>query len=196
MNLPNKLTILRTLMVPLMVFFLLWDLVPYHYIWALAVFILASLTDAVDGHIARKHHLVTNLGKFLDPLADKVLVISALICLLQLGSLGEVWGAVYIIVILAREFMVTSMRLVASSNGRVVAASIWGKAKTVSQMLFIIADMLLISISEYVMDTTLTPVLLGLALLVMALEVLSLLLTIISGVDYIWKNRDVFRQKP
>lgn len=130
MNLPNKLTLLRVILVPFFVFFMLTDFVPFSKVIALAVFIAASVTDALDGHIARSRNLVTTFGKFLDPLADKVLVISALVCLCELG----VVGAVPVIIIVAREFMVSGLRLVTANEGVVVAAGIWGKLKTAFTM--------------------------------------------------------------
>lgn len=133
MNLPNKLTVLRIILVPFFVFFLLAKFVDNNYLFALILFILASITDHLDGKIARKTGQVTNFGKFLDPLADKILVISAFICFVELGFLG----AVPVVVMLAREFLVTSVRLMAASNAKVIAANIWGKLKTVSQILAI-----------------------------------------------------------
>ena len=133
MNLPNKLTILRIVLVP---FFIAAILIPFplHYLAALAVFGAASLTDMFDGKIARKRGLVTNIGKFCDPLADKILVLSALVCLVQNG----LCDAILVIVVLFREFAITSIRLIAASEGKVVAANIWGKVKTVTQITAII----------------------------------------------------------
>ncbi len=133
MNLPNKLTILRIVLVP---FFIAAILIPFplHYLAALAVFGAASLTDMFDGKIARKRGLVTNFGKFCDPLADKILVLSALVCLVQNG----LCDAILVIVVLFREFAITSIRLIAASEGKVVAANIWGKVKTVTQITAII----------------------------------------------------------
>ena len=135
MNLPNKLTIMRVILIPFFVFFLL---APYfgeygNYI-AAAIFIVASLTDLLDGKIARKYGLVTNFGKFMDPLADKLLVCAAMICLTENGRLSA-W---IVIIIISREFIISGFRLVASDNGIVIAASYWGKFKTVFQMLMII----------------------------------------------------------
>lgn len=138
MNLPNKLTLLRVILVPFFVFFMLTDIVPFSPVIALVIFILASVTDALDGHIARSRNLVTTFGKFLDPLADKVLVISALICLNSLGVIG----AVPVIIIVAREFMVSGLRLVTANEGVVVAAGIWGKLKTAFTMVAEVAIML------------------------------------------------------
>lgn len=135
MNLPNKLTVARVILVPFFIFFLLTDIVPMSSLWALIIFILASITDALDGHIARSRNLVTNFGKFLDPLADKVLVISALVCFVQM----DLAGAVPVIIIIAREFMVSGLRLVTAGEGVVVAAGIWGKLKTAFTMAAIVA---------------------------------------------------------
>lgn len=138
MNLPNKLTLLRVILVPFFVFFMLTDIVPFSPVIALVIFIAASVTDALDGHIARSRNLVTTFGKFLDPLADKVLVISALICLNSLGVIG----AVPVIIIVAREFMVSGLRLVTANEGVVVAAGMWGKLKTAFTMVAEVAIML------------------------------------------------------
>ncbi len=138
MNLPNKLTLLRVILIPFFVFFMLTDIVPFSPVIALAIFIIASATDALDGHIARSRGLVTTFGKFLDPLADKALVVSALICLTELG----VVGAVPVIIIVIREFMVSGLRLVTANEGVVVAAGIWGKLKTAFTMIAEVAIML------------------------------------------------------
>lgn len=134
MNLPNKLTLLRVILVPFFVFFMLTDFIPGSKIIALAIFAAASITDALDGHIARSRNLITVFGKFLDPLADKVLVVSALICLNSLGKIG----AVPVIIVVAREFMVSGLRLVTANEGVVVAAGIWGKLKTAFTMAAIV----------------------------------------------------------
>lgn len=135
MNLPNKLTVLRVLMIPFFVVFMLMDIVPGMDKWiALAIFVIASLTDLLDGKIARKYNLVTNFGKFMDPLADKLLVSSAMICLVEMGRLPA-W---IVIIIISREFIISGFRLVASDSGIVIAASYWGKFKTVFQMAMII----------------------------------------------------------
>ena len=140
MNLPNKLTVFRVILIPFFVLFLLLDITAYDRWFALAIFIIASLTDFLDGHIARKYNLVTNFGKFMDPLADKLLVCSALICLIELDRIPS-W---IVIVIIAREFIISGFRLVASDNGVVIAASYWGKFKTTFQIIMIclmIADL-------------------------------------------------------
>ena len=174
MNLPNKLTVLRVIMVPFFVFFMLTDVGGAANKWiALALFIVASLTDMLDGKIARKYNLVTNFGKFMDPLADKLLVCSAMICLIPSGKLNTA----IVIVIIAREFIISGFRLVASDSGIVIAASYWGKFKTVFQMAMIIV---LIADFGGVFD------LIGEILVWIALA-----LTVISLIDYIWKNRQV-----
>ena len=144
MNLPNKLTVIRVVMVPFFVFFLLADYIPHHYIIALALFGAASYTDHLDGKIARRDNLITNFGKFMDPLADKIMVMAALISFVALG-LTSPW---FVILIMFREFAVTSIRLVASSTGKVIAANNWGKAKTVSQIIAILVIMTL----QYILE--------------------------------------------
>lgn len=133
MNLPNKLTILRTVLIPFFLVAMLWDAVPYGNWIALAIFAIASITDMLDGKIARKYNLVTNFGKFMDPLADKLLVSSAMIAFVELGRI-PCW---IVIVIIAREFIISGFRLVAADNGIVIAAGIWGKVKTAEQMIMV-----------------------------------------------------------
>ena len=177
MNLPNKLTIARVIMIPFFVLFLLSGLAGPASKWiALAIFIIASLTDLLDGHIARKHNLVTNFGKFMDPLADKLLVCAAMICLVEMGKLPA-W---IVIVIISREFIISGFRLIASDNGRVIAASYWGKFKTTFQMLMIclmIADIPALSI------------------VTSSVMWIALILTVVSLVDYLMKNRDVLAEQ-
>lgn len=174
MNLPNKLTILRVLMIPFFVLFALVDLIPgYSKYIAVALFVTASLTDLLDGKIARKYNMVTNFGKFMDPLADKLLVCAALICLVSTDRLPA-W---MVIVIISREFIISGFRLVASDNGVVIAASYWGKFKTTFQMLMIIV--LLLDFGG------------AFDLLGQLLVWISLALTIISLVDYLIKNKHV-----
>ena len=174
MNLPNKLTMFRVILIPFFVMFMLVDITLYDKWIALGIFILASLTDLLDGKIARKYNLVTNFGKFMDPLADKLLVCSALICLVALDRIPA-W---MVIVIIAREFIISGFRLIASDNGVVIAASYWGKFKTTFQMVMIclmIADIAVISI--------LTDVVMWIAVV----------LTVVSLVDYLVKNKDVMK---
>ena len=169
MNLPNKLTMLRVIMIPFFVVFLLADITPYDKWIALAIFIVASLTDMADGKIARKYNLITNFGKFMDPLADKLLVCSAMIALIELGRIPA-W---IVIVIIAREFIISGFRLVASDNGVVIAASYWGKFKTVSQMAMVI--LMIADIPQLQIVTT-------------VVMYIALVLTIVSLVDYLVKN--------
>lgn len=171
MNLPNKLTLLRIIMIPLFVILLLLEGGQNQYlrIAALIVFCLASFTDFLDGQIARKQNLVTDFGKFMDPLADKLLVCSALICLIELNQLPA-W---YVIVIIAREFIISGFRLVAADKGIVIAASWWGKFKTTFQMLTVI--LLIIDIPVLRLITTI-------------IAGIALVLTIVSLVDYMIKN--------
>lgn len=139
MNLPNKLTVMRVVMIPFFLLFILNYDIPYHTVWALVVYVLASATDFLDGKLARRYNLVTTFGKFLDPLADKLLVMSALICFAF-----ERWiDPVAVVVILSREFMVTGLRLVVAGEGVVVAAGIWGKLKTFFTMVAQIVIMIL-----------------------------------------------------
>ena len=137
-NLPNKLTLLRIILVPAVVATILIEF-PFHMTVAGLLFGAAAITDALDGNIARKNNLITDFGKFADPLADKILIISVLICFLKIG----LCGTVPIIIIIFREFAITSMRLVASAKGKVVAANMLGKVKTVAQMIAIIAIFLM-----------------------------------------------------
>ena len=179
MNLPNKLTIFRVILIPFFVFFVLAPYFPEcgKYI-AVAIFIIASLTDLLDGKIARKYNLVTNFGKFMDPLADKLLVCSALICLVSNGKLPA-W---IVIIIISREFIISGFRLIASDNGIVIAAGYWGKFKTTFQMLMVIVLSLDIGTPFFDM--------LGLVLTYVALA-----LTIISLVDYLVRNKDVLKEQ-
>ena len=174
MNTLNKLTVVRMIMVPFLVLFLLtgWGGEANRYI-SLAIFVIASVTDWFDGYLARKHHLVTNFGKFMDPLADKLLVCSAMICLIELERLPA-W---FVIIIIAREFIISGFRLIAAENGIVIAANYWGKFKTVSQMIMII--LLLLHFGGVF------------AVLEQIFIWLSLALTVISLMTYIWQNRSV-----
>lgn len=176
MNLPNKLTILRTIMIPVFLIFLyIPGLGMTGDVLAAAIFVLASFTDLLDGKIARKYNLVTNFGKFMDPLADKLLVCSALIALVDLNRIPA-W---VVIIIIAREFIISGFRLIASDNGVVIAASYWGKFKTTFQMIMII---LLILNIDYPYSNIIN----------MVIMYISLALTIISLLDYIIKNYKVF----
>ena len=170
MNLPNKLTIGRMLAVPVFVAVLLLG----HYYVAAIIFILASLTDMLDGMIARKYDLVTNFGKIMDPLADKLLVISAFICLVELGDVKG-W---MVIVILAREFTVTGLRIAAAAEGHVIAAEVTGKIKTVLQMIAVPA-ILLQNWPFYMIGLPFAEIMLWAAVV----------MTVVSGIEYIIKNK-------
>ena len=174
MNLPNKLTVLRMIMIPFFVVFMLTDLGgTYGKYIALAIFVIASLTDLLDGKIARKRNLVTNFGKFMDPLADKLLVCSALICLVEMDRLAA-W---MVIVIISREFIISGFRLIASDNGVVIAASYWGKFKTTFQLVMII--LLILDLGE------------GFQVLETAVIWIALVLTVVSLIDYLVKNKGI-----
>lgn len=177
MNLANKITMIRILMVPLFVFFLLVSF-PYSTFVAAFTFILAASTDSLDGYIARKRNEITNFGKFVDPLADKLLVASALVCLVEMDKASSVAA----IVIISREFIITGFRLLAVTEGTVIAASWWGKLKTITQIIAIVALILNNFPFRYI----------GIPFDQIALYV-SVVITILSGVDYIYKNRSVFR---
>jgi len=207
MNTPNKLSLLRILLVPIILLFMLpihifsfepqsWNEFIAHYGLVIAgiIFIIASLTDLLDGKIARKYNLITNLGKFLDSLADKMLVISVLIALVDTGRISSV----FVIIIVIREFMVTGVRLIASEKGVVMAAAMIGKIKTVTQMTAIIyllfeplfkwaAAKVLTSVSE-------SSILSGVMLIGNIFFVSSVIMTIISGMDYLVKNIDYFKE--
>lgn len=170
MNLPNKLTIFRVILI---IPFVVLLLMGFDWI-ALGIFVIASLTDLIDGKIARKYGLVTNFGKFMDPLADKVLVCSALICLIQLGRIPA-W---VVIVIIAREFIISGFRLIASDNDVVIAANMWGKYKTTFQMIMVILMIANIPVLQLVTDVVMW---------------IATALTIISLVDYIYKNKNILQ---
>lgn len=179
MNLPNKLTTFRVILIPFFVFFMLApDMTGINHYIAAAIFIVASLTDLLDGKIARKYNLVTNFGKFMDPLADKLLVCSAMICLIQTGQLAA-W---IVVIIIAREFIISGFRLIASDNGVVIAASYWGKFKTTFQMLMVIVLILNIQMPFF-------------QILGVILTYAALILTVVSLIDYIVKNKDVLKEQ-
>ena len=179
MNLPNKLTTFRVILIPFFVFFMLApNMTGINNYTAVAIFIVASLTDLLDGKIARKYNLVTNFGKFMDPLADKLLVCSAMICLIQTGQLAA-W---IVVIIIAREFIISGFRLIASDNGVVIAASYWGKFKTTFQMLMVIVLILNIQMPFF-------------QILGVILTYVALILTVVSLIDYIVKNKDVLKEQ-
>ena len=175
MNLPNKLTVMRVILIPFFVAALLYDNGSSQTMRVVAnvIFIVASLTDLFDGKIARKYNLVTNFGKFMDPLADKLLVCTALICLTAMDRLN----VVVTMIIIAREFIISGFRLVASDNGIVIAANYWGKFKTVSQMALIIVKIMDLGGIFVELEAVLT--------------LIAVALTLISLMDYIMKNKEV-----
>lgn len=188
MNTPNKLTILRIILVPFFVAVLLLDFIPHRLIIAAALFSAASITDYFDGKLARKNGQITSFGKFADPLADKILVISAFLCFIELGFIG----AVPVIIVLFREFAVTSVRLVAATSGKVVAANIWGKAKTVSQIAAVIVTLFL----EYILELTMLGGIgaLIINIVIQAVVWVSVILTVISGVIYLKDNFEFIKE--
>ena len=178
MNLPNKLTLFRIILVP----FFVWALYTNMYA-ALIIFIAASLTDQLDGHLARKHNQVTTFGKLMDPLADKILTLSAFVCFLGLGY--DYVPAWLVVIIIARELLVTGIRLIALSENKVIAAGIWGKLKTVAQIAAIIMLMIDRLVPLEISGVKLTLVIMGIVFV----------LTLYSGIDYVVKNRDLLTLK-
>ena len=175
MNLPNKLTVLRVILVPFFVVFLLLSKTAESMKWiALVLFIVASLTDFLDGYLARSRNLVTTFGKFMDPLADKVLTISGMICLIELGRIPS-W---IVVIIVAREFIISGFRLIATEHGIVIAANYWGKWKTTFQMIMII--LMIVNIPALKMVTAIV-------------MWVALILTIVSLATYIMQNMEVVR---
>lgn len=184
MNLPNKLTIFRVVLIPFLLFFLIFN-VPFftmqtnRYI-ALAIFIIASLTDALDGYIARKYNLITNFGKFMDPLADKILVISTMLAIISLPNSVVTLKPIVVIIIVARELFIDAFRLIAMEKNIVISAGNLGKIKTVFQMLMII--FLLINIDNFIF-----------IFITKSLIILSVLFTIISLIQYVFQNKHVLK---
>ncbi len=179
MNLPNQLTLLRVILIPVFMFFLLQETASGDRI-ALVIFVIASFTDFLDGYIARARNLVTNFGKFIDPLADKLLVTAAFLCFIQLGKVSS-W---VVFIILAREFIVSIFRAIAAADGIVIAASIYGKLKTISQMIAII----ILLMNNYPFSQWNIP-------MDMIMVYVATGLTLVSGLDYIIKNKEVLTEK-
>ena len=179
MNVPNRLTILRVVMIPLFVVAMLWETLPYHEYIALALFVGACITDFFDGYLARKYNQITTFGKFMDPLADKLLVCAAMICFLtNQQTQMPAWA---VIVIISREFIISGFRLVAAEKGVTIAASYWGKFKTVFQMVMII---LLIADLPFA----------GMGIIELTVIYIALILTVVSLVDYLIKNKGVLKE--
>lgn len=181
MTTANKLTILRVLLVPVFMVFLLMEPL-WCQVAALAIFVIASATDGIDGYIARHYNQITTFGKFMDPIADKLLTTAALLVLLEKGAIG----CVPVMIIMAREFIVSGVRMIAGSDGKVIAASMLGKIKTVSQMIAIVAAILLLN-PVFPKETA--------ALITNILVWIATGFTIISGIDYLVKNRSIFESK-
>lgn len=173
MNTPNKLTLLRVILIPFFIVFMMMDTQTYYKWIALGIFVVASITDFLDGYLARRDNLITNFGKFMDPLADKLLVCSALICLVGMNRIPS-W---IVIIIIAREFVISGFRLIASDNGIVIAANYWGKFKTVCQMIMII--LMIANLGGFFL------------VLEKVFIYASLALTIISLITYLWDNKQV-----
>lgn len=190
MNLPNKLTLSRIIMIPFIMLFYLVPMFPYCKVLAVALFLLASFTDMLDGKIARKHNLITNFGKFLDPIADKLLTSTVLFMIVADGTVNLYFGVITLTIVIGREFMVAALRQLAATKGVVIAADKLGKYKTVSQMValtgFLLYSLLLTEIGACTFNTILMwvcNVFLG----------VSVLLTIISGINYMTKNKEAFK---
>lgn len=184
MNTPNKLTVLRIILVPFYVLFSLCKNIPLSCLWALLIFAIASFTDYLDGKIARKLNLITNFGKFLDPMADKILVLSAMICMMSAGLCNPV----VVIIVSAREFLVSSLRLVAASQNIVIAAGKSGKLKTASQMISIVVVLILLSVNQ--LSGTTVPV----ATISNCLMWITASITVYSGIEYMIRNQNIIKQ--
>ena len=192
MNTPNKLTTIRIIMAPIFMAILLINKIPHNYLIALLFFIVASITDLIDGRLARKNHQVTTYGKFLDPVADKILVLSALMGFVQL----DITSAWVPLIVVTREFIVTSVRLLASAQGNVIAANIWGKVKTVIQLVAIIAIIAFKAIREILVSLDFSAIVDILYWYDVVIPVtskvllwLSVVITAWSGIVYVWQNR-------
>lgn len=194
MNLPNKLTLLRIILIPFMMFFYLADFIPYGIgkIVAIVIFILASLTDLLDGKIARKYNLVTDLGKFLDPIADKLLTATAFLLILADGTIPAPWGVIIVAIIIAREYTVSALRQIAATKGIVLAADMWGKIKTVVQMIALPTCILVAYLNCCGFASSLAINIV--AIISYVLIGAATLLTVLSGVHYLVKNRECFKE--
>lgn len=187
MNLPNKLTVLRVIFIPFVMVFILIDGIPYRWLLGGICFGLAAITDMLDGRIARSRNLVTDFGKLMDPVADKMLVMSTLVCFVQ----ADICGAWVVVIILFREFLVTSVRMVAADKGIVIPANIWGKVKTVTQMIAISGIFCGYAAHEF----ALIPFAVGEFLITLSTAVLyvAVVATILSGLIYIYDSRELFK---
>lgn len=193
LNTPNKLTIARMIITPIYLAVILWEGLPHRFLIATLIFSVAAITDAIDGKLARKNGEITNFGKLLDPIADKVLTTSALLALMEMG-LCNIW---IVMIVLTREFAIASIRMIAASNGTVIPANIWGKLKTVSQMTFTIVIMLLCEV-DYIINDVLhsnclekVPSWLTLSNVSNGLLWITAVLTVISGIIYIKDSKNL-----
>lgn len=190
LNTPNKLTIARIIITPIFLAILLWEALPHRFLIAALVYSIAAATDAIDGKLARKNNQITNFGKLLDPIADKILTTSALLAFMTMG-LCNIW---IVMIVLTREFTVASIRMIAAANGVVIPANYWGKLKTVSQMVFTILIMVLGELYQYVpqlSDGAAVPAWLTLGNISNTLLWITAVLTVISGVIYIKDSKNV-----
>lgn len=189
LNVPNLLTIARIIITPIFLVVILMDTLPHRFLIACIIFSIGSITDAIDGHLARKNNQITNVGKFLDPIADKILTTSALLAFMSMG-LCNIW---IVMLVLTREFAIASVRMIAATNGVVIPANIWGKIKTVSQMVFTILIMLLGETWEILSNTNkvLFEKLPDLSLISNGLLWITAILTIISGVIYLNDSKKI-----
>lgn len=187
MNLPNKLTMMRIFLIPFVMIFVLVESIPHRWLLGMIFFIIASITDMLDGKIARSRNLITDFGKLMDPVADKMLVMSTLVCFVQ----EEICGAWVVAIILFREFLVTSVRMVAADKGIVIPANIWGKVKTVTQMVAISG----IFIGNSLLEFTAIPTIIGTILTNISMVILyaAVVATILSGAVYVYDSRDLFK---
>lgn len=187
MNTPNKLTLLRVILIPVfMILYMAGSSLALYF--AIGVFVIAALTDRLDGQLARKYNQVTTFGKLMDPLADKMLIMSALICFVEKDI--KFINAGVVTVILARELIVTGIRLIAMGENTVIAASVWGKAKTVSQFVLVLAVLAIEVIVLHVPSATAV-----METVICVLTIIATALTVFSGADYIWKNRGLINFK-
>lgn len=191
MNLPNRITLTRIFLIPVFVAFFYLTCIPYNYVWAGIVFIVAACTDFLDGHIARKYNLVTDLGKFLDAIADKVLVMTAFSLILTVDGilLNNIVGGIGVALILAREFIVSFFRMIAASKSKVIAADKWGKIKTFIQDICIVV--LLCAVDFF----TLASFSKVLRIIGFVLFCVSVFITIVSGIEMFIKNKSVLKEE-
>ena len=189
LNVPNILTIARIFITPIFLAVILMDTLPHKFLIACVIFSIGSITDAVDGHLARKNNQITNFGKFLDPIADKILTTSALLAFMSMG-LCNIW---IVTLVLTREFAIASVRMIAAAGGVVIPANIWGKIKTVSQMVFTILIMLLGETWEIISNTNavLFAKLPDLSLISNGLLWITAILTVISGIIYLNDSKKI-----